>query len=377
MTVCVNAMTIPAFVRYLSGGLTIAAKELSQQLDRMVCILLGPVLSKIWLFFKFLDWIMERKTEQVIVFLERNTFNIPFPRPRFLHEWIEYDETDFSEIVPRLQDATIVISNKLPLREETLTQLPELKLIAVAATGVDNIDLGFCKEHQIAVCNTRGYAVNSLPEHALMLMLALRRNLIAYREDVQRGRWNKAKQFCLLDHPIGDLHGAKLGVIGYGTLGKAMARLGQAVGMEVLVAEHKNATAVREGRVAFEKVLRESDVISLHCPLTEETRNLIGSPELRLMKTDAVLINTARGALVDDYALIDALTNGRIAGAGIDVLRVEPPREGSPLLDLNLSNLIVTPHNAWASRQAMEHLANQLIDNLDAFVSGEPRNLVV
>jgi len=320
---------------------------------------------------------MSRKTEHVIVFLERKTFNIPFPRPRFPHEWVEYDETDVAEIVHRLSRATIVISNKLPLREETLTQLPELKLIAVAATGVDNIDLNYCKEHHIAVCNTRGYAVNSLPEHALMLMLALRRNLVAYRRDVEAGYWNDARQFCLLDHPIGDLHGAKLGIIGYGKLGRSMAQLAQAIGMAVLIAERKNAAQPREGRVTFEKALSESDVISLHCPLNDETRNLIGAAELNLMKRDAVLINTARGALIDDDALIHALTNQKIAGAGIDVLRVEPPREGSPLLDLKLPNLIITPHNAWASRQAMQRLADQLIDNLEAFVRGEPRNLVL
>jgi glycerate dehydrogenase len=320
---------------------------------------------------------MQRKIRHVIVFLERNTFNIPFPRPRFLHEWVEYDETEVDQIVERLRDASIVISNKLPLRDETLARLPKLKLIAVAATGVDNIDLAYCKQHQIAVCNTRGYAVNSLPEHALMLMLALRRNLIAYRADVEAGRWNEAHQFCLLDHPIGDLHGAKLGIIGYGRLGKSMVRLAQAVGMEVLVAERKNAIHPREDRVKFETVLSESDVISLHCPLTEETRNLIAAPELNLMKPDAVLINTARGALIDESALVDALTNHRIAGAGIDVLPVEPPREGSPLLNLRLPNLIVTPHNAWASRQAMQKLAGQLIDNLEAFVRGEPRNLVL
>ena len=319
---------------------------------------------------------MERKTEHIIVFLERNTFNIPFPRPRFPHEWIEYDETDVNEIVTRLREATIVISNKLPLRKETLAQLASLQLIAVAATGVDNIDLEYCKEHQITVSNTRGYAVNSLPEHALMLMLALRRNLIAYRQDVEAGRWNDARQFCLLFHPIGDLREAKLGVIGYGRLGQSMAQLAQAVGMEVMIAERKNATQIRDGRVAFEKVVSDSDVLSLHCPLTDDTRNLIGAEELNLMKRDAVIINTARGALIDDYALIDALTNQKIAGAGIDVLRVEPPREGSLLLDLRLPNLIVTPHNAWASRQAMERLAAQLIDNLEAFVRGEPRNLV-
>src|SRR6476646_1143292 len=177
---------------------------------------------------------MSRKTEHVIVFLERKTFNIPFPRPRFPHEWVEYDETDVAEIVHRLSRATIVISNKLPLREETLTQLPELKLIAVAATGVDNIDLNYCKEHHIAVCNTRGYAVNSLPEHALMLMLALRRNLIAYRADIQAGRWHEARQFCLLDHPIGDLKGTRLGIVGLGKLGRSMAQLGRAIGMAVI-----------------------------------------------------------------------------------------------------------------------------------------------
>jgi len=211
----------------------------------------------------------------------------------------------------------------------------------------------------------------------LMLMLALRRNLVAYRRDVEAGYWNDARQFCLLDHPIGDLYGAKLGIIGYGKLGRSMSQLAQAIGMAVLIAERKNAAQPREGRVTFEKALSESDVISLHCPLNDETRNLIGAAELNLIKRDAVLINTARGALIDDDALIHALTNQKIAGTGIDVLRVEPPREGSPLLDLKLPNLIITPHNAWASRQAMHRLADQLIDNLEAFVRGEPRNLVL
>lgn len=317
-----------------------------------------------------------RAHKQIIVFVERNTFNVPFRKPAFEHEWIEFGETSSDEVVERLAPATIAICNKLPLRAETLSQLPKLRLIAVAATGVDNVDLAYCRSHDIAVCNTRGYAVNSLPEHALMLMLALRRNLIAYRNDVKAGRWHEAKQFCLLDHPIGDLRGATLGIVGFGTLGKSMAQLGRAVGLEVLVAEHKNAPVVREGRVAFEDVLRRSDVLSLHCPLTEETKNLIGVAELAQMKRDSILINTARGGLIDDHALIDALQNGRLAGAGIDVLRNEPPRDGNPLLEVDLPNLIVTPHNAWASRQAMETLADQLIDNLEAFVSGSPQNLV-
>jgi glycerate dehydrogenase len=317
----------------------------------------------------------KRRTE-AIVFLERNTFNIPFRRPNFDHEWVEYGETDEGEVVERLRDATIAICNKVALRENSLSQLPKLKLIAVAATGTDNVDLPYCRAHNIAVCNTRGYAVSSLPEHALMLMLALRRNLVAYRDDVRAGRWQEAKKFCLLDHPIGDLRGTVLGIVGYGTLGQAMAQLGRAIGMEVIVAERKQATSIRPERRSFENVLRMSDVVSLHCPLTSETRDLIGAKELGQMKRDALLINTARGGLIDDHALLEALRSGRIGGAGIDVLRVEPPREGNPLLEAELPNLIVTPHNAWASRQAMQTLGGQLIDNLEAFVRGEPRNLV-
>jgi glycerate dehydrogenase len=317
-----------------------------------------------------------RKMER-IVFLERNTFTIDFGRPNFEHEWLEYGETSVELIVPRLSDATIAICNKLPMHESSLKQLHRLKLIAVAATGVDNIDLPYCKAKGIGVCNTRGYAVNSLPEHALMLMLALRRNLVAYVDDVRQGRWREARQFCLLDHPISDLRGATLGVIGYGTLGKAMERLARAMGMEVLIADHKKAREVRIGRVAFQDVLRLSDVITLHCPLTDDTRNLIGAPELALMKPQAVLVNTARGGLIDDEALVQALARGELGGAGVDVLRVEPPREPNALLEARLSNLIVTPHNAWASQQGMQTLADQLIENIEAFVRGEPRSLVV
>ena len=316
------------------------------------------------------------RTTEAVVFLERNTFNMPFRRPNFDHEWVEYGETDESQLVDRLRDATIVICNKVALRENSLSQLPKLKLIAVAATGTDNVDLPYCRAHNIAVCNTRGYAVNSLPEHALMLMLALRRNLVAYRDDVRAGRWQEAKKFCLLDHPIGDLRGTVLGIVGYGTLGQAMAQLGRGIGMDVIVAERKHASVIRPERRSFADVMRMSDVLSLHCPLTPETRNLIGAEELSQMKRDALVINTARGGLLDDHALLEALRAGKIGGAGIDVLRVEPPREGNPLLEAELPNLIVTPHNAWASRQAMRTLGSQLVDNLEAFVRGEPRNLV-
>jgi len=312
-----------------------------------------------------------------IVFLERNTFKVEFPRPQFEHKWVDYAETAPDQIVERLQNATIAICNKLPLRASDLARLPLLKLIAVAATGVDNIDLDYCKQQGIAVCNAQHYAGNSLPEHVLLLMLALRRNLNAYLEDVRAGAWQEAKQFCLLDHPIHDLRGATLGVVGYGFLGSAVGNLAQAVGMELLIAERKAAPDTRTGRVAFNEVLKASDVITLHCPLTKETRNLIDWSELQLMKRESLLINTARGGLVNEAALLQALREGVIAGAAFDVLSQEPPRDGNPLLEAKLPNLIVTPHVAWASREAMQTLANQLVASIEAFVRGETAHRVV
>lgn len=313
---------------------------------------------------------------QRIVFVERNTFNIDFPRPSFAHEWIEFGETRQDQIVPRLSGASIVICNKLQLRREVLSQLGDLKLIAVAATGVDNIELEFCRERAIAVCNTRGYATTSVPEHVLMLMLALRRSLIPYHNEVRRGAWQEARQFCLIDQPIDDLKGSTLGIVGYGKIGKSLERLALALGMSVLIAEHKGTESVRPGRTSFSEVLRTSDVVSLHCPLNAATKDLVGTAEFQLMKPGSILINTARGGLVDDDALLEALQLGRIAGAGVDVLRTEPPRDGNLLVATNHPNLIVTPHNAWASRQAMAQLAEQLIANLEAFDRGEPQNLV-
>jgi glycerate dehydrogenase len=276
---------------------------------------------------------------QRIVFLERNTIQADFRRPAFEHEWIEYAETFQHQVVERLEGASIVISNKLSLRESELSRLPQLKLIAIAATGSDCVELDYCRAHGITVCNVRGYAVNSVPEHVLMLMLALRRNLLAYRHDVQAGQWQQSKQFCLITQELHDIAGSTLGIIGYGSIGKAMARLGQAVGMRVLVSEHKNAEAVRDGRTSFTEVLKQSDVISLHCPLTAETENMIGPAEFRTMKRNALLINTARGALVEDAALIEALQEGLIAAAGVDVLREEPPVEGQPAARSKLAKL--------------------------------------
>jgi glycerate dehydrogenase len=311
-----------------------------------------------------------------IVFLDRNTLEAKVRRPAFAHQWIEYDETRAEQIVERLEDATIAITNKVPLREAELSTLPRLRFIAVAATGVDIIDLNYCRRRGLPVANVRNYARHAVPEHALMLMLALRRNLLSYRHEVQSGAWEQARAFCLFNHPIRELHESVLGIIGYGVLGQAVERLGLAFGMKVIVAEHKGADRIREGRKSFEEVLEVSDVVTLHSPLNDKTRNMIGAKELERMKPDAILINTARGGLVNEEALFEALQQGMIGGAGFDVLTKEPPREGNPLLDRNLPNFILTPHNAWASLEAMQALADQLIENIEAFVRGAPKNLV-
>lgn len=311
-----------------------------------------------------------------IVFLERDTIKADFRRPDFDHEWVEYADTLPPEVVERVRPASIIISNKLSLGEEQLAHAPDVRLIAIAATGSDCVDLDYCRRRGITVCNVRGYAVNSVPEHVLMLMLALRRNLLAYRQNVQEGKWQHSKQFCLLSHPLHDIKGGTLGIIGYGSIGKSMAQLAESVGMKVLISEHKNAKSIRAGRTAFDEVLGQSDVVTLHCPLTDETRDMFGRREFESMKRSALLINTARGALIQDEALIVALREGLIAGAASDVLREEPPRDGSPLLDLNLPNFILTPHVAWASDEAMQILADQVIDNLEAFVAGRPQNVL-
>lgn len=311
-----------------------------------------------------------------IVFLERDSIRADIRRPDIPHVWEEYPATAPEQVHERLRDATIAITNKVVLRGELLERLPALQYIAGAATGTDNLDLAWCREHGLPVSNIRGYAVNTVPEHVMMLILALRRQLLAYRADLKTGRWQRADMFCFFDHPIRDLAGSTLGLIGRGSLGQGVARLAAAFGMRVLWGERKGATLVREGYVSFDTLLAESDVLSLHCPLTAETRGMIGDAELAAMKRDAILINTARGGIVDETALAQALREGRIGGAGFDVLSKEPPREGNPLLDLDLPNFILTPHVGWASDVAMQTLADQLIDNIEAFARGDIRNRV-
>jgi len=313
---------------------------------------------------------------QRVVFLDRDSLKAKVRKPSCAAQYVEYPKTSVEEIVPRLKEATVAIINKVPMRAATLEQLPHLKMIAVAATGYDVVDVGYCKEHGIAVANIRNYAVHTVPEHAFALILALRRNLIAYRQDVENGVWNKSDQFCFFTHDIGDLYGSTLGIIGEGAIGQATAAIGRAFGMRVLFADHPPPKMQGVTFTPHEQVLAESDVLSLHCPLMPSTRNLINIDALRKMKRNALLINTARGGLVDEAALIQALDEGLIAGAGFDVLTVEPPRDGHPLLDVRRPNFILTPHIAWASDGAMQFLADQLIDNIELWCAGKPQHLV-
>jgi glycerate dehydrogenase len=311
-----------------------------------------------------------------VVFLDRASLKAKVRKPNCSTEYVEHEKTSVDEIVARLAGASVAIVNKVPMRAQTLALIPDLKMIAVAATGYDVVDVAYCKEHGIAVANIRNYAVHTVPEHAFALILALRRNILAYRRDVENGVWNKSEQFCFFTHDIGDLHGATLGIIGEGAIGQSTATIGRAFGMKVLFADH--APPKMEG-VTFtphDQVLAESDVLSLHCPLMPATRNLIDITAFRKMKRNALLINTARGGLVDEAALIQALDEGLIAGAGFDVLTVEPPRNGHPLLDVRRTNFILTPHVAWASDGAMQFLADQLIDNIELWAAGKPQHLV-
>ncbi len=314
-----------------------------------------------------------------IVQLEAGSLIATVRRPLGAHDWVEYEKTSPAQVVERLAGAQIAITNKVPIDAAAVDALPDLKMVAVSATGTNNVDLAACQRRGIVVANIRGYAVHTVPEHVFAMLLALSRNLFAWRETLQAGAWQRAEQFCLFNHPIRDLHGATLGLIGSGALGDGVARLGEAFGMRILRAERKGATRVRPGYTPFAQVLAEADAISLHCPLTLETQHLIDADALRAMKPSALLINTARGGIVDEAALAQALREGWIAGAGFDVLSAEPPADDHPLLAadlLALPNFMLTPHVAWSSRPAMQALADQLMDNIDAFMAGAPRNRV-
>ena len=309
-----------------------------------------------------------------IVFLDRDSLRANVRRPAFAHDWQEFAATAHDEVVARLRGATIAITNKVPLRAADIAQLPDLMMVAIAATGTDNVDLAACRENGIVVANIRDYSLVSVPEHVFALILALRRNLRAYTGDVQAGKWQQAKQFCLFDHPISDLAGSTLGIVGYGALGSKVAAIGRAFGMEVIAASRSPIEDSAVHQVPLGELLHSADIVSLHLPLTEQTRNMIAAPELAGMKPGALLINTARGGLVNEADLAQALQAGVIGGAGFDVLSKEPPGTDNPLLALDLPNFILTPHVAWASAGAMQTLADMLIDNIEAFERGAPLN---
>ena len=306
-----------------------------------------------------------------IVFLDRDSIpsRISLKKPTHKHQWQEYPNTSSDQIVERLKFADVAISNKVPMNAEVMRQLSKLKMIGVAATGTDLIDLDYCKCHGIEVRNVNDYTGASVPEHALMLMLMLARQLPAYHRDVLKGKWQKSAQFCLLEHPIVNLSGSTLGIVGYGVLGKTLSEYAKPLGMNVVIAARKEATTIAKGRMPFKEVLKCSDFVSLHCPLNAQTHHLIGMNEFKMMKRSAILINTARGGVVHESDLVKALQQKIIGGAGVDVLTKEPPTEGNPILDVQLPNLIVTPHIAWGSDDSIQRLVDQLIDSIDDFMA--------
>jgi glycerate dehydrogenase len=305
-----------------------------------------------------------------IVFLDRDSLPVTLPEIAVPHEYQSFAATTADQVVERCRDASIVITNKIPFPAAVLEQLPKLKMLAVAATGVNHIDLETCSARGVAVANIQHYGDESVAEHAFLLMLALRKNFPAYQRDMADGCWPRAAQFCHFGAPIHDLKSASLGLIGSGGIGLALAERARAFGMRVMFAERKGVNSIRNGYLPFEQVLAEADVVSLHCLLTAETRNLISAPELARMKPGALLINTARGGLINEADLLTALQNGTLGGAGLDVMEQEPPSAQAVLLQSTLPNLIITPHIAWASTEAMERLAQQLVDNIAAFAGG-------
>jgi len=292
-------------------------------------------------------------------------------------ELIVHEHSPDATVAERIADAEIVFTNKIRLTRELLEQAPKLKFIALTATGTDNIDTACAKEHGIAVANIRHYCTQSVVEHVFGVLLSLTHSLERYHEAVRAGDWQQSTDFCMLHFPVRELSAMTLGIVGYGALGQGVARIAREFGMTVLVSARPGTDSVPDDRVAFDELLAEADVISLHCPLNDATRELFGAREFAAMKDSAILINTARGGLVDSRALADALAGGQIAAAAIDVLPQEPPVDGDPLLDYRGGNLVVTPHIAWATDEARQNAIDELAENTRAFLDGTGRNRVV
>lgn len=318
-------------------------------------------------------------TKTRIVFLDRATLppEIDLPPFSFPHELEIHDSTAKAEIAGHIADADIVITNKVPISAETIAAAPKLRFIAVAATGYDVIDLKACAARGIKVSNIRNYATTTVPEHTFALILALRRSILAYRQSIADGAWARAGQFCYFDYPVNDLAGSTIGIIGDGVLGQAVANIARSFGMKPLFSTYKGVEGMGPLYTPFEEVLRISDVLTLHAPLMASTRNMISDPEFALMERRPVLINTARGGLVDEQALARALERGQISGAGFDVATVEPlPPDHIFMRLLAYPNFILTPHVAWSSREAIRFLANQVVENIELFLQDKPQHLV-
>nr|WP_296749101.1 D-2-hydroxyacid dehydrogenase [Thioalkalivibrio sp.] len=315
------------------------------------------------------------------VFLDLNTVDRGDldlqPLRQVLPHWDFFQRTAPQEVPDRIRDAEVVVTNKVLLGAEAIAAAPRLKLVCTAATGTNNIDLAATSERGVPVCNARNYATDSVVQHVFALLLTLVTRMDAYRADIRAGRWSAADQFCLLDHPIRTLAGMHLGIVGHGVLGQAAGRMAEAFGMQVTVAGSLRPDASgADDRPALDDLLPALDVLSLHCPLTERTRDLIDARRLAKMPAGSLLINTARGGLVEPRALADALRSGHLGGAGIDVVDPEPPPAGHPLLATDIPNLVLTPHTAWAARSARQNVLEEIRANIEAYMAGAPRNVV-
>jgi len=297
------------------------------------------------------------------------------PLRHCLPDWQFHDQTQPDQVAQRIQHADVVVTNKVRITQEHISTAPKLRLICVAATGADNIALEAAAHAGIVVSNARNYATASVVEHVFSVLLTLVRQLDTYREHVRSGDWTKSPHFCLFDTTISELSGKILGIVGYGVLGKAVAELARAFSMQVQIAQRLYGSPLPD-RIPLQELLATSDIISLHCPLTNQTRELIGAPELASMKNSAILVNTARGGIVDEQALVSALQENRIAAAAVDVAQHEPPGISSPLLAYRSPRLIVTPHIAWASQAARQRLLTEIVENIQAFQCGKPRNAI-
>jgi glycerate dehydrogenase len=312
-----------------------------------------------------------------IVFLDSDTLPHSIKHPAWVQAWVNLPATDQTTeaVVKALDGAEICITNKIRITPAILAQCPKLKFVCVAATGYDCVDLQACREHGVVVSNVPGYSKQSVAENVIANIFALRRNLLSYAA-IGPQSWSESSHFCVHDRPILDVAGATLGIIGQGAIGAEVARLAQALGMKVLFAEHRGRAEIREGYTRFETVIAQADVITLHCPLTPATQGLIGQAEIAHMKPGALLINTARGPLVNEDAVLDGLKTGHLGGAALDVLVKEPPTGHEPLLNFKHPNLIITPHIAWAATDGQSRLVKGIQANLEAFHGGTPINVV-